>query len=179
MVHRPRLPLCGGHDTKHKIKNNDKSSLVISAPPLFSKDFFPENNIEIERYLHFTNDTHKGSRRGSRNSSSASATSIRSNRSLHHHKPEHFPKAPNHNQTVVSDPQQLFSVNQQQHIQHQLMIHQQQRRRSSIHQSVVQHAPAHHRASVATEHPSQSHALSEPPPDVKVEITEVKPWRWK
>lgn len=167
---KDEAPLADRRTHEHRIKNNDKSSLVIPAPS-FSKDFFPENNIEIERYLHFTNDTHKGSRRGSRNSSSASATSIRSNRSLQHHKiPEHHPKG---NHTVVTDPQQLFSVNQQQHIQHQLMIHQQQRRRSSIHQSVVQHAPAHHRASMS-EHPSQPHANSEPP-DVKVEITEVKP----
>lgn len=143
-------------------------------------------NPEIERYLHFT-DTHKGSRRGSRNSSSASATSMRSNRSLQHHKADHH-TAQNGTHTVVTDPNQLFSVNQQQHIQHQLMMHQQQqngqRRRSSIHQSVVQHVPApvQHHANIQNlhQHPPQqpaasSHDTRRKSQDVKVEITEVKP----
>lgn len=161
--------------------NNYMSSPVISRPSL-SKDYFPETNIEIERYLHFTTDTHKGSRRGSRNSSSASATSMRSTRSLqqHHKAPEQHV---NGHHTVVTDPNQLFSVNQQQHVQHQLMMHQQggnhQRRRSSIHQSVVQHAPApHHHNSSNHQQPPQQQIQEQPQiitQDVKVEITEVKP----
>jgi hypothetical protein len=167
--------------------NNYMSSPVISRPSL-SKDYFPETNIEIERYLHF--DTLKGSRRGSRNSSSASATSMRSTRSLqqHHKAPEQHT---NGHHTVVTNPNQLFSVNQQQHMQHQLTMHQQQqggnhqRRRSSIHQSVVQHAPPaphHHNSSHHHHHqqPQQQHEQEEEQPqnitqDVKVEITEVKP----
>jgi hypothetical protein len=112
---------------------------------------------------------------------------MRSTRSLqqHHKAPEQHTNA---NHTVVTDPNQLFSVNQQQHIQHQLTMHQQQqggnhqRRRSSIHQSVIQHAPAtHHHSSSHHHHQTQQqqHQQQETPQiitqDVKVEITEVKP----
>lgn len=81
------------------------------------------------------------------------------------------------NHTVVTDPNQLFSVNQQQHIQHQLMIHQQQtnhqRRRSSIHQSVIQHAPAQPNGSQQQQRqPQPDEDIAQ---DVTVEITEVKP----
>jgi hypothetical protein len=115
---------------------------------------------------------------------------MRSNRSLqqHHKAPEQHA---NGNHTVVTNPNQLFSVNQQQHIQHQLTMHQQQqggnhqRRRSSIHQSVVQHAPAthhqnpsHHSSSEHYNHQPHHRHPEEPEivnQDVKVEITEVKP----
>jgi hypothetical protein len=145
------------------------------------EDYFPETNIEIERYLHFT-DTHKGSsRRGSRNSSSASATSVRSNRSLQHHRPS---EQYHTTHTVVTNPNQLFSVNQQQHMQHQLMIHQQtQRRRSSISQSVLQHAAQVAASSNINNLQTQKQLIEEdtqtaiqlPKDHVKVEITEVKP----
>lgn len=150
------------------------------------EDYFPETNIEIERYLHFT-DTHKGSsRRGSRNSSSASATSMRSTRSTHHRPSEQFHTT----HTVVSNPSQLTSVNQQQHMQHQLMIHNStQRRRSSLQPSVLQHAAAvaaagnlHHQAQQKIlqdqmnpsqqQSPDQDNINKDP---VIVEITEVKP----
>lgn len=102
----------------------------------------------MQRYLHYdTSIIHtKGSRRGSRNSSSASATSMRSNRSLQHHKPaEHHGHNGQH--TVVTDPQQLFSVNQQQHMQHQLQLHAaaQERRNSTVHHhSEHRNSTAHH-----------------------------------
>lgn len=76
---------------------------------------------------------------------------------------------------IVTNPNQLMSVNQQQHLQHQ------QRRRSSIHQSVIQHAPAAptHQAPVQVQPPLSPESPSQQQPqqiqDVKVEITEVKP----
>lgn len=153
-----------------------------------SEDYFPETNIEIERYLHFT-DTHKGSsRRGSRNSSSASATSMRSIRSTHHRNSEQlFHTAPTPH-IAVSNPTQLNSVNQQQHQQHQLMIHHNQRRRSSLQPSVLQHAAAvaaagnlQHQIKVQQEQEHFNKVTHSPPPQnvidqdpVIVEITEAK-----
>lgn len=147
-----------------------------------SKDYFPQTNIEIERYLHFT-DTHKGSRRGSRNSSSASATSMRSTRSsfaIHHDRGHRASCISDHHangHVIVSNPSQLMAVNQQQHLQHQ---QQAQRRRSSIHQSVIQHAqiapqqqpPVQIQPAQEEDEQQQQQNVIQ---DVKVEITEVKP----
>lgn len=76
---------------------------------------------------------------------------------------------------LVSNPNQLMAVNQQQHLQHQAAA---QRRRSSIHASMIQHMPAAN----AQQAPVQEVHQQEQPPspesktqDVTVEITEVKP----
>lgn len=76
---------------------------------------------------------------------------------------------------VVSNPSQLMAVNQQQHLQHQAAA---QRRRSSIHASMIQHASAAH----SQQAPVQQVEPQEPPAspqkidqEVTVEITEVKP----
>jgi hypothetical protein len=79
---------------------------------------------------------------------------------------------------IVTNPNQLTTVNQQQHLQHQ---HQAQRRRSSIHQSTIQHANAAPQPQAPVQiQPAQQ--LSSPEQenssivqDVRVEITEVKP----
>ncbi|KAL7022733.1 hypothetical protein ACKWTF_012363 [Chironomus riparius] len=122
-----------------------------------------------------------GSRRGSRNSSSASATSMRSTRSsfaIHHDRGHRASCISDHHangHVVVSNPSQLMAVNQQQHLQHQ---QQAQRRRSSIHQSVIQHAqiapqqqPPVQIQPAQEEEEQQQNVIQ----DVKVEITEVKP----
>lgn len=77
---------------------------------------------------------------------------------------------------IVSNPNQLMTVNQQQHLQHQ---QQAQRRRSSIHQSIVQHAPAPAQQPPVQIQSAQDEEQQQQPSsqvqDVKVEITEVKP----
>ncbi|KAG5669865.1 hypothetical protein PVAND_000156 [Polypedilum vanderplanki] len=126
-----------------------------------------------------------GSRRGSRNSSNASAASMRSTRSsfaIHHDRGHrascisgdgHHPNG----HVIVTNPNQLMTVNQQQHLQHQ---QQAQRRRSSIHQSTIQHA----NSAPQQQAPVQIQPTSDLSPeqenngiiqDVRVEITEVKP----
>ena len=79
----------------------------------------------------------------------------------------------------MTNPNDLLNFNQQQHIQHQLIIHQQQRRRSSVHQSAVQHLQQMQQTSTAAQNTSQLHSVQTAQPqnktqDVKVEITEVK-----
>ena len=107
----------------------------------------------------------KGSRRGSRISSSASATS---NRSLQNHKiPEHHG---NGHHTVVTNPNDLLNVNQQQHVHHQLLIHQQQERRRSS----VQHASAR-LVQPHTSSPTQKPSIEDKIQDIEVEIQEVQP----
>lgn len=108
----------------------------------------------------------KGSRRGSRISySSASATS---KCSLQNH------KIPEHPHTVVTDPHDLLNVNQQQHLHHQLLIHQNlERRRSSV---------AALAARQAQQHPTSPPPTQKFPPtaqedtkdEVEVEIPEPK-----
>ena len=127
---------------------------------------------------------------------------MRSNRSLQHHKPaDHHEHNGQH--TVVTDPQKLFSVNQQQHMQHQLQLHAaaQERRNSTAHHhhNVEQRNsnPLHHHHHHATERkgstaihpnvhqtvqpqqhyptPNQLEAQYSPKlQNVKVEITEPK-----
>lgn len=74
---------------------------------------------------------------------------------------------------LVTNPNHLMAVNQQQHIQHQAAA---QRRRSSIHASMIQHMPAANaqQAPVQEVHqpPSPEESKAQ---DVTVEITEVKP----
>lgn len=70
-----------------------------------------------------------------------------------------------------------MAVNQQQHLQHQQLA---QRRRSSIHQSVIQHAQAAQQQQPPVQiQPVQQDEHEDVSPnvvqDVKVEITEVKP----
>lgn len=89
---------------------------------------------------------------------------MRSNRSLH--KPvEHHGHNGQH--TVVTDPQQLFSVNQQQHMQHQLQLHAaaQERRNSTAHhhhehKNPMSHHNNEHRNSTA--HHNVEHRNSNP-----------------
>lgn len=83
----------------------------------------------------------------------------------------------NSHHTVVSNPNDLFNVNQQQHIQHQLMIHQQQqnnqRRRSSVYQPASQHTPIRSQTN-PSKHQQSDNTQQHNTQDVKVEITEVK-----
>lgn len=77
--------------------------------------------------------------------------------------------------TVVSDPHDLLNVNQQQHLQHQLMMMDpnQQRRRSSIglyHPSRAGSISAAAAKHATTHSPQKAH--QQKVQDVKVEITE-------
>jgi hypothetical protein len=112
--------------------------------------------------------------------------STRSSFAIHHDRGHRASIAGEHHPNghiVVSNPNQLMAVNQQQHLHHQALA---QRRRSSIHQSVI-HAPAPlHQPPVQTSHhhddsdsPTKEEQQEQHSPqinqDVKVEITEVKP----
>lgn len=102
--------------------------------------------------------------------------STRSSFAVHHdrgHRASCISDHHSNGHVLVTNPNQLMAVNQQQHLQHQAAA---QRRRSSIHASMIQHMPAAstHQAPVqqVTQPPSSPENKSQ---DVTVEITEVKP----
>lgn len=73
---------------------------------------------------------------------------------------------------VVSNPSQLMAVNQQQHLQHQAAA---QRRRSSIHASMIQHASAAHSQQAPVQEVQSPESPQKMDQEITVEITEVKP----
>lgn len=73
---------------------------------------------------------------------------------------------------IVSNPSQLMAVNQQQHLQHQAAA---QRRRSSIHASMIQHAPAAQNQQAPVQQVQPPVSPQKVVQDVKVEITEIDP----
>lgn len=104
--------------------------------------------------------------------------STRSSFAVHHDRGHRASCVSDHHangHVVVSNPSQLMAVNQQQHLQHQAAA---QRRRSSIHASMIQHASAapSHQAPVQQVQPQEPETSPQKTvQDVTVEITEVKP----
>lgn len=101
--------------------------------------------------------------------------STRSSFAVHHdrgHRASCISDHHSNGHVLVTNPNQLATVNQQQHIQHQAAA---QRRRSSIHASMIQHMTSPPAQQTPVQQPQQPPSPENKPQDVTVEITEVKP----
>jgi hypothetical protein len=101
--------------------------------------------------------------------------STRSSFAVHHdrgHRASCISDHHSNGHVLVTNPNQLMAVNQQQHLQHQAAA---QRRRSSIHASMIQHMPSPPAQQAPVQEVQSPPSPTNKAQDVKVEITEVKP----